>query len=81
MSGRASKCRKGCCWTPLDVCAKRGNCSCHMAPGLRGDAAVANSVGISLDELARRRALRTMEEGTPAQRRKAKAGGTWKRKS
>ncbi len=29
MSGYPGACRKGCCWTPQDVCAKHGGCSCH----------------------------------------------------
>lgn len=81
MSGRLTKCARACCWTPMDVCAKRGNCDCHMSARLREEAEAANTAGISLDELARRRALRTMVEGTLAQRRKASAGGTWKRRS
>ncbi len=28
--GRKTKCRKGCCFTPFDVCAKNGNCACHF---------------------------------------------------
>lgn len=29
-NGRDGKCKRGCCWTPLDVCAKHGNCKCHV---------------------------------------------------
>lgn len=29
--GREGTCKKGCCWTPSGVCAKRGGCACHVS--------------------------------------------------
>jgi hypothetical protein len=59
-TGRGSKCGKGCCWTPQDVCAKHGDCKCHMSEALREDA---ERGGISLDELLRRDRLREKSHG------------------
>lgn len=29
-TGREGKCKRGCCWTPAGVCAKKGGCECHV---------------------------------------------------
>jgi hypothetical protein len=68
MSGYESRCRRGCCWTPQDVCARHGQCACHRSKELTSDMEIAAFLGISLDEVARRRVLRT-KTGEPIEKR------------
>lgn len=58
MSGRATPCRRGCCWTPHGVCAKSGGCGCHMSGRTRAEVEAAAAAGISVDEAYRRARLR-----------------------
>ena len=77
MSGRPTPCRKGCCWTPHDVCAKAGSCGCHMDERTRREVQAAESVGISLDEAFRRERLR-LKNGEKVERKRVKTeDGRW----
>lgn len=69
--GRKTKCRKGCCFTPFDVCAKGGNCPCHSGYREREeDVAAVISMEQARMDAARRLELPAWQRTEP--RRKGK---------
>lgn len=70
-------CKRSCCWTPLGVCAKTGDCTCHMSELTRAEVEAAGAAGISLDEARRRERLRR-KSGEKIERKRVKTeDGRW----
>lgn len=57
--GRARPCRKKCCWTPLGVCAKSGNCECHWgSDAAQSQQDIAEAISLEQARLERSRQRR-----------------------